>query len=269
MFIFPFILLCIAGGLFYYFWSKKQVRTALLAAPLSAHQRDVIDLQVPIIRRLPSSLRQKLDGKVNLFLDQVGFYGCDGLEVTEEMELSIAAQACLLVIDSELWYDSLTTILIYPDAFKSQQRKQSGYVVSEKEIVRTGESWDRGPVILSWVHSKQGALDDRDGQNLVLHEFAHQIDSLSGGTNGVPILSAGQSFAEWEKVFLSAYGAHVQAVEHGRCTVIDPYGATGHEEFFAVSVEVFFERPKDLRHELPEVYEQLSKLFRLNPVEWA
>ncbi|EEE39112.1 hypothetical protein RKLH11_2958 [Rhodobacteraceae bacterium KLH11] len=269
MFIFLTIVLLVAGGLAYYFWSKKQARAALLATPLTPHQRDIIARQVPIIRRLPPALRNHLDGRVNLFLDQVSFYGCDGLEVTEEMELSIAAQACLLVINSDLWYDNLTTILIYPNAFKSKQQRRSGYVVSEKEIVRTGESWDRGPVILSWAHSQQGAMNDRDGQNVVLHEFAHQIDDLSGATNGVPVLSAGQTFAEWEEVFLTAYDAHVHAVENGQRTVIDAYGATGHEEFFAVSVELFFERPKALQRDVPEVYGQLSKLFRLNPVEWS
>ena len=266
---FLILVFLIAAGLGVYVWSRRRARAALLATPLSPHQRDVIDRQVPIIRRLPPPLRQHLDGKVNLFLDQVRFYGCDGLDVTEEMELSIAAQACLLVINSDLWYENLTTILIYPNAFKSKQQRRSGYVVSEKEIVRTGESWDRGPVILSWAHSQQGALDDRDGQNVVLHEFAHQLDDLSGGTNGVPILSEGQSFAAWEKVFLAAYDHHVHAVESGRRTVIDPYGATGHEEFFAASVEVFFERPHALQHEVPEVYDQLSKLFRLNPAAWT
>lgn len=268
MLIFFALLLMVAGFFLYRHWSKSQARHQLLATPLTDHQRAIIDLQVPLVRRLPADLRAKLDGKVNLFLDQVSFYGCDGLDVTEEMQLAIAAQACLLIVNSDLWYDHLTTILIYPSAFKSRQRRQDGYVVSEKEIVRTGESWDRGPVILSWTHSKQGAQNDRDGQNVVLHEFAHQVDDLSGGTNGVPILSDGQSFAEWESVFLTAYDAHVRAVEHGQPTVIDPYGATGHEEFFAVSVEVFFEQPQQLKRAVPEVYEQLSKLFRLDPVTW-
>ncbi len=263
------ILLSIAGAIAWYIWSRRQAREQLLATPLSDHQRQIIQRQVPILRRLPPELKGKLDGKVNLFLDQVSFVGCDGLEVTEDMELSIAAQACLLIINSDLWYDNLTTVLIYPNAFKSRQQRHSGFVVMEKEIVRTGESWDRGPVILSWAHSKQGAQNDHDGHNVVFHEFAHQIDDLSGGTNGVPVLSKGQSFVEWERVFLSAYEAHVQAVEAGRHTVIDPYGATGHEEFFAVSVEVFFERPKDLQHADPEVYEQLSQLFNLNPAAWA
>lgn len=269
MLIFFAILLLVAGGMGYYFWSRKQARATLLAMPLSEHQRAVIEAMVPIVRRLPPELRDRLQGKVNLFLDQVDFIGCDDLEVTEEMQLSIAAQACILVVNSDMWYDNLTTILIYPNAFKSQQRRHSGYVVTEQEIVRTGESWDRGPVILSWAHSRQGARDDHDGHNVVFHEFAHQIDDLSGGTNGVPLLAEGQTFAEWERVFLTAFEAHVHAVESGRSTVIDPYGAEGHEEFFAVSVEVFFERPQALKHENPEVYEQLSKLFRLNPVAWV
>jgi len=140
--------------------------------------------------------------------------------------------------------------------------------VTEQEIIRTGESWDRGPVILSWAHSQQGAANDHDGHNVVFHEFAHQLDDLSGGTNGVPVLARDQSYAEWERVFLAAYDAHLHAVETGRRTVIDPYGATGHEEFFAVTVELFFERPEALRDTAPEFYGQLSKYFRLDPIKW-
>ncbi|WP_298847649.1 zinc-dependent peptidase [uncultured Ruegeria sp.] len=268
MLIFLTLVALVAGFVAYHFWSKRQARLTLLATSLTEEQRHFLDTQVPIVHKLPKDLRTKLEGKINLFLDQVDFVGCDGLEVTEDMQVSIAAQACLLVVNSDLWYDNLTTILIYPSAFKSKQRRHSGYVVTEKEIVRTGESWNRGPVILSWAHSQRGALNDHDGQNVVFHEFAHQIDDLSGSTNGVPLLSDGQSFAEWETAFLNAYEAHVHAVETGRSTVIDPYGAEGHEEFFAVSVEVFFERPKALKQSDPPVYEQLSKLFQLDPAQW-
>ncbi|WP_299076057.1 M90 family metallopeptidase [uncultured Ruegeria sp.] len=269
MLIFLTIVALIAGALIFHQWSKSQARKSLLAAPLTTYQSDLIESHVPIVRRLPPDLRAKLDGKVNLFLDQVNFFGCDGLEVTEEMQLSVAAQASLLVANNDMWYDNLTTILIYPNAFKSRQSKHSGYVVTEKEVIRTGESWNRGPVILSWAHSQQGAMNDHDGQNVVFHEFAHQIDDLSGSTNGVPVLSRGQSFDEWESVFLTAYNAHVRAVETGQPVVIDPYGAEGHEEFFAVAVEVFFEKPQALKQENPEVYEQLEKLFHLDPAAWV
>ena len=148
-------------------------------------------------------------------------------------------------------------------------REHDGYVVTERETVRWGESWSRGPVILSWAHTEQGAINHKDGQNVVFHEFAHQIDNLSGHTDGAPILSRGQSFADWERVFIKAYESHVRNVEKGRKTVLVAYGAEAHEEFFAVSVEVFFEKPAALKREEPEVYQQLSELFQLEPASWG
>lgn len=268
MAVFLILVAVIAGLVVWYFWSKKQAKAALLETPLNDDQRCIIHAMVPILERLPEALRITLEGKINLLLNQVEFIGCDGLEVTDEMRLSIAAQACLLIVNSDQWYDNLTTILIYPNAFKSRQQRHSGYVVTEQEIIRTGESWGRGPVILSWAHSRQGALNDHDGHNVVFHEFAHQLDDLSGGTNGVPVLGKGQSYVAWERIFLAAFDAHLHAVETGHRTVIDPYGATGHEEFFAVTVELFFERPEALKNAAPEFYGQLSKYFRLDPIRW-
>lgn len=268
MTVFLLILAFIAAALAYRSWAKKSARAALLASPLAQQQREMVARQVPLTQRLPADLHSKLEGKVNLFLDQVDFIGCNGLEVTDEMRFSIAAQACLLVVNTDQWYDNLTTILVYPNAFKSRQRKQDGYVVTERETVRTGESWARGPVVLSWAHSRRGALDDTDGHNVVFHEFAHQLDDLSGHTDGVPPLGKGQSFVEWERAFLDAFENHARNVEHGHKTVIDAYGAEGHEEFFAVAVELFFERPKALKREAPQIYAQLVRFFRLEPQSW-
>lgn len=247
---------------------RARRRRALFATPLSDENRAILAKQVPLLRKLPGDLRPALEGKINAFLEQVDFIGCDGLEITQEMRLSIAAQACLLVVNTDAWYANLRTILVYPGAFKSRQERHDGYVVTEEESVRLGESWRLGPVVLSWQHSNDGALDDEDGHNVVLHEFAHQLDDLSGRANGVPILNRGQSFADWETAFLDAFDRLQFAVDTGRRTVIDPYGAQGHEEFFAVTVELFFERPGDLRRSEPAVYEQLSALFRLDPESW-
>ena len=259
----------VATGLGYWLWSKRQKRRRLLAAELSERQRAMIESQVPLIRKLPAELRRKLEGKINLFLDQIEFIGCNGLEVTEEMRLSIAAQACLLVANTDTWYDHLRTILLYPGAFKSRRSQRSGYVVTEREIVRTGESWARGPVILSWTHARQGAANDHDGHNVVFHEFAHQIDDLSGHTDGAPNLGRRQSFDDWARAIIEAYERHVHHVRHGQRTLLDAYGAEGPEEFFAVAVEAFFERPTELSHSEPAVYGQLSELFRLDPTTWA
>ncbi len=269
MAIFLIVLLGIAGALGYRHWTRQRHRADLLATPLSGYQRAIVAQLVPLTRKLPPELHGKLEGKINAFLEQVDFIGCNGLDVTDEMQLSIAAQACLLVVNSDTWYDHLTTILIYPSAFKSRKLEHSGYVVTERETVRIGESWSRGPVILSWAHTRQGAIDDRDGHNVVFHEFAHQIDDLSGHTDGVPNLDKNQKFAEWERVFVTAYKRHVEHVQAGRKTVFDAYGAEGQEEFFAVAVEVFFERPVALKESEPTVYGQLAMLFRLEPATWG
>ena len=262
------VLVLAASAFVYRRWSRRKHIRTLLATGLTDHQRAIVADEVPLTRRLPPQLRPALEGRINRFLDQMTFHGCNGLEVTEAMELSIAAQASLLVVNRDDWYDTLRTILIYPAAFKSMRKSHDGYVVTEQPTVRLGESWARGPVILSWADSEDGALNDRDGRNVVLHEFAHQFDGLNGSADGVPILNRGQNFATWEKVFVDAYLRLSANVESGRSSLISAYGATGHEEFFAVAVELFFERPADLKAAEPEVYEQLAQLFWLDPVTW-
>ncbi|WP_338550419.1 zinc-dependent peptidase [Roseovarius phycicola] len=267
--LFIFGLICFVLGVLLYRRRKRvEHREQLLKAGLSDTERKIVADTVPLLRNLPPDMQTRLEGKMNLFLDQVEFIGCNGLDVTEEMELSIAAQACLLVLNTDAWYDHLRTILIYPGAFKSKTREHDGYVVRESEVVRSGESWQYGPVILSWAHSKQGALNTEDGHNVVLHEFAHQLDGLSGHTDGAPLLANGQSFAEWERVFTTGYERHVKKTEAGHKTVLSPYAATNHEEFFAVAVEVFFEKATQLQSEEPEVYAQLSELLQLDPATW-
>lgn len=248
--------------------ARRRERAELLGSTLSDRDRTRVTQLVPLVTKLPPDLRHALEGKINLFLHQVEFLGCNGLKVTDDMRLSIAAQACLLVVNKPAWYDHLTTVLVYPGVFKSVERIHDGYVVSERETIRSGESWSRGPVILSWPHAHQGAVNFRDGHNVVLHEFAHQLDDLSGHTDGAPPMETGQSFADWERVFLGAYDTHVQNVEQGRKTVLDAYGAEAPEEFFAVAVEAFFEKPQALGEDWPEVYAQLQLFFQLDPASW-
>lgn len=268
----PFILalICLVAGYFGYREVRKRRRIRnLLASRLSDAQRAILYDQIPLLKRLPPELHSPLEGKINRFLDQVDMYGCEGLTLTEEMELSIAGQACLLIVNTDVWYKTLRTVLVYPAAFKSIQQVRDGYVVREAEVVRLGESWAHGPVILSWADSHQGAQNDRDGKNVVLHEFAHQLDALSGYVDGVPILNRRQSFGEWERVFLNAFERHQHATERGQRTVLDAYGLENHQEFLAVAVELFFERPVDLQEAEPALYEQLSLLLVLDPAKWT
>ncbi|PRY79467.1 glucose-regulated metallopeptidase M90 [Yoonia maritima] len=144
-----------ACALSYRIWQKQKLRQRLLKAGLSDSERKIVVEQVPLIRRLPPQLTAKLEGKIRLFLHQVDISGCNGLEVSEKMRLSIAAQACLLIVNSDDWYKNLRTILVYPSAFKSITTTHDGFVVQQEEVVRYGESWSRGPVILSWEHSQR------------------------------------------------------------------------------------------------------------------
>ncbi|MEM7780095.1 MAG: M90 family metallopeptidase [Pseudomonadota bacterium] len=258
----------IGGWLLYRWWSKKRKRARLLAAPLEPRQRDIVEQLVPLVRGLPGKLRQAHEGKVNLFLDQVTFRGQNGLEITEEMRLSIAAQACLLIVNSDIWYDTIRNVLIYPSAFLTHRPHSDGLLVHENNHVTLGESWARGPVILSWDHALHGGLVTNDGHNVVIHEFAHQLDGLSGYTNGIPLLSKGQSYAGWEAAMLEAYEHQVTQVQRGEETLIDPYGATNHEEFFAEAIVTFFERPYALKREEPALYAQLAQLLALDPAGW-
>ncbi|WP_147110467.1 zinc-dependent peptidase [Tateyamaria sp. syn59] len=250
-------------------WRKRQWQQEVLASRLTDAEWQIMLREVPLVRKLPPTLKAPFEGKVALFLNQVDLVGCNGLDVSDEMALSIAGQAALLVVGTDAWYTHLTTVLIYPGAFKSRQTRQDGYVVTEEEVVRLGESWSRGPVVLSWQDARQGGFNDEDGLNVVLHEFAHQLDDLSGQTDGAPPMAPGQSLAAWAEVIIDAYDRHVANVDAGRRTVIDPYGAMNHEEFFAVTVELFFERPDALQRAEPEVYRQLSILLNVDPVNWS
>lgn len=248
---------------------QRQRRDRLLATPLTQQQRNVLVKLVPIVRRLPEPLRPKLEGKINLFLDQITFRGNRGLEVSEGMKLSIAAQACLLIVNSPVWYDTLRNVLIYPSAFRTRRSTHDGLVVHESDHGMLGESWSRGPVVLSWDDALRGGLNPDDGHNVVIHEFAHQLDGLTGHTNGIPILRKGQAYLSWETAMLDAFHDHVKRVESGYHTLIDPYGATNHQEFFAEAVVTFFEKPRAMRSEEPALYTQLAELLALDPAQWT
>lgn len=248
---------------------KQRKLARLLATPLTPEQRAIIAQLVPLVRRLPETLRPQLEGKINRFLDQITFHGINDVEVNDAMRLSIAAQACLLVVNSPAWYETLRTVLVYPSTFSARRDTHDGYVVQEHDMHMAGESWARGPVVLSWDHALKGGLDAEDGYNVVIHEFAHQLDALTGDANGIPILRRDQAYAGWEKAMLDAYETHVAQVERGHDTLIDPYGATNHEEFFAEAIVTFFEKPRALRSEMPALYRQLSQLLALDPAEWG
>ena len=126
-----------------------------------------------------------------------------------------------------------------------------------------------GQVVLSWQHSKQGAMSEDDGHNVVYHEFAHQLDREDGAIDGTPLLNSPQNYATWSKVFNEEYIRLREEIRVNKKSLIDDYGAVSEGEFFAVVTELFFERPKLFEKEHPELYAELTKFYRLNPLEWV
>ena len=250
-------------------WLKRRRRKKIRRQPFPVPWRTIIDRNIPACEALDEEEHRQLEGDVLVFLAEKEFEGCEGLEVTDEIRVTIAAQACLLLLgrpDDE--YPSLKTILVYPAAYRvrSDDVEPDG-TVREGYDTRLGESWYRGSVVLSWRDVRDGAEDERDGKNVVLHEFAHQLDAQTGNHNGAPRLDSRSRYEEWSRILGREYSELVEEVDRGRRTAIDPYGTENPAEFFAVVTEEFFEQPLQLAREHPELYAQLKSYYHQDPGE--
>jgi Mlc titration factor MtfA (ptsG expression regulator) len=242
-----------------------------LARPLDPGHVAILERNVAQYRGMPAAQRRRLERLVQQFLYQKKFVGCAGLELTDEMRVTIAGQACLLLLGrGEAVYPGLDTVLLYPGAFLVPRREvDAAGVVTERRQDLLGESWGDGRVVLSWEHVRRAGLAPEGAHNVVLHEFAHQLDSESGNTNGAPYLGSRASYRSWAEVLSRDY-ANLRAEaffgEHG---VLDHYGATSPAEFFAVATESYFEQPWRLAARHPALYEEFLKYYRVDPRDWS
>jgi MtfA peptidase len=249
-------------------WAARRDRR-LRATPLPGPLRAIIDRNVPLARRLPAALRRKLEGDVQVFLARTGFVGCDGFEVTDDVRVTVAAQACLLTLQRGGAFPRLRQVLMYPSAFVVERiRPEPSGILQEQRQVLTGESWVQGQVVLSWDAALAGSLDPHDGHNVVLHEFAHQLDQEKGYANGAPSFAGRAARERWARVFSQAYAELQWRAAQGLPSVLDAYGASDPAEFFAVAAEAFYERPAALMAEHPALYEELRAFFRVDPAAW-
>lgn len=247
------------------FWRDKLIRRR----PFPASWEDILQDALPVYRRLDREERSRLQQLIHLFLAKKRFYGCAGLEIDDEIRLTIAAEACLLLLNQG-WqvYPGLQSILVYPTAFRAereQQREDGTVAMTGHDLL--GESWDNGRVILSWDDVERGAAGFSDGHNVVLHEFAHQLDGQSGSTNGAPPLRR-NSYQSWARVFSESFEDLRSRSELRQPTVLDHYGASSPAEFFAVATEAFFEQPHQLRRHRPGLYAELQRYYQLDPRRW-
>ncbi len=231
----------------------------------------ILQRNVRYYRMLPEKQQRRLYGLTQIFLDEKRFEGCGGLELTEEIRVTIAAHGCVLLLGRETdIYPKLRSVLVYPHAYvASVTARQPDGTIIEGWQGRSGESWTHGYVVLSWDDIMRAASGVKDGRNVVLHEFAHQLDSASGDPNGAPLLPESSMYDEWTRVFSAEYKALCDSVEEGESTFLDPYGAVSPAEFFAVTTEFFFERPLELRETHPALYRQLRLFYSQDPAALA
>ena len=230
--------------------------------PWSLH----LNRNVRLTWKLTKSQRQGLRNRIRIFVAEKNWEGCEGLVVTEEMKVTVAANACLMLLGVEdFYFDNVHTILMYPQVFS--RRQDSGQTAGGVEH-RSGEAWQGGPIVLSWRDVLQGGRDEDDGRNVTIHEFAHALDGLDGEMGGNIAFDADEDAAQWKRVVDSEYAQLVQAAEQNRHTLLDHYGATNQAEFFAVATETFFERPVELEREHAQLYSLLQKYYRIDPTPW-
>ena len=223
--------------------------------------------RLPFLARLDDADRAELRRLCSLFLDRKQFHGAGGLEVTDEMALVIAAQACLPVLRLGLGvYDGFVGIVVHPDEVVAQRVVQDeDGVVHEYDETLTGEAMSGGPVMLAWSDVRDAAEGADWGYNVVIHEFAHVIDMATGDVDGVPPLPDLASRERWIGIIDAAYETFCDLVDNGVDTVVDPYGAEAVEEFFAVAVEAFFVASLAFKRESPALYELLASYFKQDP----
>ena len=248
---------------------RRARRKRLRAAPPPVDLEATLKRSVRLYEIMPVELREQLLGHVNVFLAEKEFIGVGGQEITDEVRYVIAGTACILLLNREPHYfPGFTSVLIYPDTFESGTVRHDGMVQVHERTARAGESWHRGPIVLSWGDVIRGVRDPSDGFNVVLHEFAHKLDEQSDGTDGTPDLHHANHFDEWVEVLTREYNALRTRVARGTNRVLDEYGLTSPPEFFAVATESFFEKPQAMKKRLPELYEQLQRFYRVDPESW-
>ena len=225
---------------------------------LRKHRLD--DALWPRLPFLPAS--RKLKDLALLFLAEKQLTAVHGLVLTDAMRVSIAAQACLPILELGLdWYAGWSGVVVYPGDFRVRRTEvDEDGVVHEWIDDLAGEAMPRGPVVLSWDATAHDPY-----MNVVIHEFAHKLDMLDGVADGKPPLHAGMDARAWQQAFAAAYQGLCDALDRGRDTWLDPYAAEHPSEFFAVISEAFFEDPRETRHRYPDVYDQLKLFYRQDP----
>jgi Mlc titration factor MtfA (ptsG expression regulator) len=246
-------------------------RVRLPTDPIPSAWPGLVASQVPLVSRLPPPDRERLYRLMQLFLKEVPLEGCGGLEISEEIRVTIAAEACLLLLRMPYpRYTRVRRVLVYPSSFvpRTVPSLVSGQVV-RPDVPLRGQAWQSGIVVLGWDSVRRDTHSPSDGENVVLHEFAHMLDGEDGSMDGIPVLDSSSAYRAWAALLSVQFAEHVAHAQRGEPTTLNPYGAENRAEFFAVATEAFFENPVELRKGQPDLYALLTDFFKLDPASLA
>jgi hypothetical protein len=248
---------------------KKWRRNRIARRPFPPDWLVIIEKNVPLYGKLADADRQELQRHILILMAEKRFEGCGGLAITDEIKLTIAAQACILLLHRRTdYYPGLHAILVYPKAYVANSIEYlAAGVVAEGPQLRLGESWHRGSVVLSWDDVRRSAEDIHDGHNVVFHEFAHQIDSTFGKGDSSPVLRRYSGYIAWARMLQKEYEQLREDVAGQRPHILDGYGAANPAEFFAVATEFFFQQGEQLRKYRPDLYNELKRFYQQDPAE--
>lgn len=243
-----------------------------LDRPFPEAWKRILEQNMGLYTRLPPPLRDRLHRQVQRFLHEKHFEGAGGLEIDDEIRVTIAGEACLLTLNlGPEVYPQLRWIIVYPTTFivEDEAWVEEDGVVEEGPRDMLGESWENGRVILAWDSVLHGVRRMGDGENVVLHEFAHQLDGETGVTDGAPFLGGSAALRGWAEVLSEEFLRLREDALWGRRGLLDEYGATNPAEFFAVATETFFERPRDMARHHRRLFDMLVHYFQLDPRDWG
>ena len=248
-------------------WLRNWRRRRLLAQPFPPRWLEYLRKNVAHYQYLTDAEQAKLRDDLRIFIAEKYWEGCGGLTMTDEIKVTIAAQVCLLVLGlKHNYFERVQSILVYPRAYRDAEEH-----VSEDGLIhvdspgRLGEAHYRGPVILSWADVLADGRHPGGGQNVVYHEFAHQLDMLNNLIDGTPPLETREQYQRWRDVMTAEYHKLIDDSQRGRATLLDPYGTKNEGEFFAVATECFFDKPAQLASRHPELYDLLRQYYHQDP----
>jgi Mlc titration factor MtfA (ptsG expression regulator) len=248
------------------FWIDDERRREILSRPFPNAWLEFLRNNVPQYSLLSGKEKAKLRNAVQVFSAEKHWEGCGGLQVTDEMKVTIAGYACLLTLGMKKnYFPRVKTILIYPGGFRVPKDAQATDFLGEDTMRVLGIAWQRGPVILSWDDIANQIHASGTAGNLVIHEFAHQLDMQGGPADGTPLLPNPKLQAKWRSIMKTEYKRLVEESREGRPGLLDHYGAVSEVEFFAVASECFFEQPVEMKREHPDLYGVLRRYYRQDP----